>query len=202
MFRTCHYEASDKALQYLKRIDIQEFEDIKSELLTNARNCNLISCIIIKNESQYALQYKNHGGYSGFFFTDAIDAFHNEIGALIDGMLIKTIIPKEDAVGGILHTKESDAACGSSGYISLVIATEAKNYIVCCGFNTSYSGRNLAEIEIRAEDGVTDEKCCITGHGIDPTGNVTDINGLITKTYHSAQNDGLHDFYEACRVFK
>ena len=38
---------------------------------------------------------------------------------------------------------------------------------------------NKAGIQIRGEDGVLDGNGNIAGHGVDPTGNVTDIEGLV-----------------------
>ena len=40
---------------------------------------------------------------------------------------------------------------------------------------------NRAGIEIRTEDGVLDESGNVCGHGIDPTGNVSDIAALSNK---------------------
>ncbi|CAF3362211.1 unnamed protein product [Rotaria socialis] len=56
------------------------FQTVKNELdlLRKARNSNRMSRIVIKNESEYSLVYKNHGKYSGFFSPDAKDAFHFE----------------------------------------------------------------------------------------------------------------------------
>ncbi|CAF4253665.1 unnamed protein product [Rotaria socialis] len=79
---------------------------------------------------------------------------------------------------------------------------KGRNYIVCCGFNNGYSTGNSAGIEIRAEDGVVDDRGCITDHGIDPTGNVSDVHVLMTKTDHACQNDLFHEFHESCRLFK
>ena len=38
---------------------------------------------------------------------------------------------------------------------------------------------NKAGIQIRGEDGVLDGYGNISGHGVDPTGNVTDIQSLV-----------------------
>lgn len=97
---------------------------------------------------------------------------------------------------------DSGTACGASGYFSFQVKTERRNYIVCCGFNTSYSGTNSAGVEIRAEDGNTDEKGCIGGHGFDPTGVVRDVQSLMTKCRHTTKNNEWHVFYEEIRCFK
>lgn len=176
----------------LKGTNAYERVSKELQLLSNARNCNRMTHVIIKNQSQYPLVYKNHGTYSGYFFSDAQAAFQYE----------NSTICAQDGVGGFLVTKTSGTACGASGYISFTVPTEGKNYIVCCGFDTGYSSTSGAGIEIRGEDGVTDEMGRITGHGIDPAGNVTDICALVTKTHHSTHNSRFHEFHETCRAFK
>jgi hypothetical protein len=52
------------------------------------------------------------------------------------------------------------------GCFCFTVKTEGKNYVVCCGFSTSYSGTNSAGVEMRGEDGVLDGRGCIAGHGI------------------------------------
>ena len=57
--------------------------------------------------------------------------------------------------------------------------TQGKNYIVCCGSTVGMNRCNKAGIQIRGEDGVLDGNGNIAGHGVDPTGNVTDIESLV-----------------------
>ena len=58
--------------------------------------------------------------------------------------------------------------------------TPGKDYIVCCGSTVGNNRCNKAGIQIRGEDGVLDGVGNVSGHGVDPTGVVKDINGLVT----------------------
>ena len=48
--------------------------------------------------------------------------------------------------GGISHSKKSDAATGSVGFVSFTVPTPGRNYVVCNGFSTPYSGSSAAGI--------------------------------------------------------
>ena len=101
--------------------------------------------------------------------------------------------------GAIFHTKRSDSACGSSGYISIDIKVNERTYTVYCGFNTPYSGTNHSGVKILLSDGYSDEKGKLL-HGTDNTEVVTDIIALC-NTKHDNRNGGRHVFYEKCRHF-
>ena len=56
---------------------------------------------------------------------------------------------------------------------------------------------------LRGEDGVLDGNGNITGHGVDPTGNVTDIRGLACAVSHSTAGDGAYrQFSEVTKSFE
>jgi hypothetical protein len=152
----------------------QNFETIKSALhyFRRERDCNRQSSVLLRNQTRYSLEHRASGDYSGFFFSDPVDAFQGPG---------RTIAP--GAAGGLAHTKKSDSACGSVGYISFGIRTEGRTYVVCCGFSTAYSGANSAGIQIRMTDGPADQLGRIEGHGVDPTGSVGDINQLVSMQW-------------------
>lgn len=79
--------------------------------------------ILIRNKSRYRLFYKNCGNSSGFFFTDAISAFSFYE---IENPSVKNFMSAKTGCGGILHCKVSDTACGSCGYVSVLVKTEGK----------------------------------------------------------------------------
>ena len=60
------------------------------------------------------------------------------------------------------------------GFVAVKLRVPGKNYVVCCGFNVGRNRWNAAGLQIRAEDGVGN----ITGHGVNPTGKVTDVGDL------------------------
>ena len=67
---------------------------------------------------------------------------------------------------------------GCDGYISFLIKAPGKDWVVCCAFNTRYSGVNRAAVIIRGSDGGTD---ALNRHEsgtayITPTGKITDLN--------------------------
>ena len=65
---------------------------------------------------------------------------------------MNTIPPKNQSgpgVGGIFHSKITDTACSSSGYVAFMIPTEGLKYVALCGWNSSYRGACSAAVEIR-----------------------------------------------------
>ena len=71
---------------------------------------------------------------------------------------------------GLSHIAEQSYVLA---YISLKVRTPGKNHIVALGFSQGLNRCNKAGVQIRGEDGVLDGQGNITGHGTDPTGNVT-----------------------------
>ena len=61
---------------------------------------------------------------------------------------------------------------------SVRVATEGKNYVIPCGFLVGRNRCNKMGIQIRGQDGVTDDRGNIAGHGVDPTGVVKDIKSF------------------------
>jgi hypothetical protein len=107
---------------------------------------NRTSRIIIQNISSYPLIYKDAGSYSGYFFSDAIQAFQTV--STVAGIKEENTIAAKTGVGGIFHTKQSDTACSSAGYISFTVPVKGKNYVVYVGFSSSYRGKCCAGIQI------------------------------------------------------
>ena len=67
---------------------------------------------------------------------------------------------------------------GCDGYISFLIKTPGKEWVVCCAFNSKYSGGNRVAVQIRGSDGVTDT---LGRHEsgtafVTPTGTIADLN--------------------------
>jgi len=107
---------------------------------------NRTSRIIIQNLSSYPLIYKDEGSYSGYFFSDAIQAFQTV--SVVNGIKEENTIAAKSGVGGIFYTKQTDTACSSAGYISFTVPTTGKNYVVYVGFSSSYRGACCAGIQI------------------------------------------------------
>ncbi|MES2614783.1 MAG: hypothetical protein V4591_05155, partial [Bdellovibrionota bacterium] len=154
------------------------------------RDCNRTSRILFVNKSRYFLEFKDCKDDSGYFLSDAKAAFayRTEVPYFEDNREKGKIeflhtLPK-GYTGGIVHTKRAHTACGSVGYVRFkVVATEeGKNYIVCCGFSTVYSGINSAGVEIRGENGSTDGNR-ISEHGVDPTGVVSNVDKLCSSPH-------------------
>ena len=66
-------------------------------------------------------------------------------------------------------------SCSSFVNFETSSRAQGKNYIVCCGSTVGMNRCNKAGIQIRGEDGVLDGNGNVAGHGVDATGNVTDI---------------------------
>ena len=67
------------------------------------------------------------------------------------------------------------------GYFSVRVPTPGKNYIIPCGFLVGRNRCNKIGLQIRGQDGALDEKGNVAGHGVDPTGRVTDIVEFVTQ---------------------
>lgn len=160
---------------------------------------NRTSRIMIRNYSRYPLVYKAQGDTSGFFFSDACDAFKETY--IFNNKSYNDCLPP-NYYGGVFHTKQSDTACGSVGYISFTVPTEGKDYVVVIGFCNPYSGRSSVGVQIRGADGVTDKSGNITCHGINPTGSVLDLEALISMHPHTTMNNSFHKCEESCSKFK
>lgn len=131
---------------------LEALEIVRAELdILNANRFrtetgNRTSRIIIQNLSSYPLIYKDEGVYSGYFFSDAIQAF--QAVSTVDGIKEENTITAKGGIGGIFHTKQSDTACSSAGYISFTVPTKGKSYVVYIGFSSSYRGACSAGIQI------------------------------------------------------
>jgi len=149
-----------------------DLERVKSAVndLANFRNCNRVSKVFIVNKTAWDLTYLTSGSDSGYAFNPVVHAFDS-------GVI------QQGKYGGFLHTKRSDSACGSVGYFSVRIQPFNRSYTVCCGFGTVYSGKNRSGVQIRASDGALDTFGRLTGHGVDATGCVTDIDKLTKMNF-------------------
>ena len=78
-------------------------------------------------------------------------------------------------------------SCSSFVNFETSSRAQGKNYIVCCGSTVGMNRCNKAGIQIRGEDGVLDGCGNIAGHGVDPTGNVTDIESLVQAVSTTTQ---------------
>lgn len=170
------------------------------ELLQNEmdrRNVGETSRVVITNESPYHLVYKDCGNIEGWFFHEpSTMTFRHQ---LLENE--KSIPPKNTA--GFLHTKTAGVVRNSSGWVSMTIRAEGKNYVVVFGFNTrNHVNTRSAGLQIRGEDGVMDGCGNITGHGVDPSGTVTDPGALVSHYHHSQRDDAWHTFNENCRNFR
>lgn len=157
-------------------------------MLRQNRDCNRISAVRIVNNTRYPLHYKNAGDSSGFFFSYIADTFGGPGRTIGAG-----------GAGGFCHTKKSDTACGSVGYVSFTIRAEGLNYVVCLGFCTCFSGANQAGIQIRMTDGVRNSLGAVKGHGVDPSGAVLDIGQLVAMSYTA--RTPVTEFSEQTTIF-
>lgn len=196
-----HSKASD-----VKDHDFKLLCHIREETVTNelkhlnsnrfrTETGNPTSRIIINNQSGYPLVYKAHGNTSGYFFSDAPHAFQKTY--KINDKLYDNCLPP-NYYGGVFHTKKSDTACGSVGYISFTVPTEDNDYVVVIGFCNPYIGRSSIGVQIRGAD----EYGNITFHGISPTGSVINLESLISMHPHTTMNASFHICEESCSKFK
>lgn len=86
-------------------------------------------------------------------------------------------------VGNIFSLGISAAGAQShvEGFFTVRVATPGKNYIIPCGILTGRNRCNKMGLQIRGQDGALDGKGNIAGHGVDPTGNVTDIIDFVSS---------------------
>ena len=67
------------------------------------------------------------------------------------------------------------------------------NYIIPCGFLVGRNRCNKIGLQIRGQDGVKDERGNVAGHGVDPTGKVTDIVDFVSQVpYAESSGDQIH----------
>ena len=81
------------------------------------------------------------------------------------------------------------------------VATPGKNYVIPCGFLTGRNRCNKMGIQIRGQDGDRDERGNIAGHGVDPTGRVTDIVEFVSQI-HYAESSGYQVAVEQTSTIK
>lgn len=164
--------------------DYRELQDRLDKLAANRDVNRLSKVLLINSMSFFRLEYKTTGSSSGYFFSNAVDAFNND----------QQILPGRS--GGFIHTKKCDTACGSVGYISVIIKAYDKTYTVCCGFATSYSGKNKSGVQIRLRDGESNEKYGVDAHGV-----VFDIHQLINMNEHNGHK-GEQTYSESTESIK
>jgi len=171
--------------------------------------------VIIENNSQYSLEYASCGQVSGWPVEPVGNMFVERNG-------VRVIPPK--SCGGMIWRLHRGGNFGKwvgdffsagiatakdqahvNAYISVKARLPGKNYIVALGFTQGRNRADRAGIEVRAEDGVLDESGNVSGHGMDPTGKVSDIPKLSqTKFVRTFTKDGVdwHEFREESRAFK
>ena len=126
--------------------DVVERElNLLDESRTIVRRRTLI--MIVNKSKKYPLVHSSHGDSNGYFFSDAQTAFQHNY-KFLDKQYENAIVPGE--TGGILHSQYAvQDIFGSSGYVSFMVPTEGKNYVVCCGFYNTTLSATSAGIEIR-----------------------------------------------------
>ena len=151
------------------------------------------SRIIIKNKCDYSLEKTNEGGFNGDFWAN-----YPEEAFKVRGN--DYLIPS-GAAGGIFYKSTRFSLWGTKGYVSIRISTHGRNYIVICAFSTGSASRNSARIVIRCEDGATNELGVILGHGVDPTGTVTNRDELLAECDQHNTSSKLKRFNLKARMF-
>jgi hypothetical protein len=150
-----------------------------------------ISVVIIENKTSYNLEYVNSGYSTGWPVEDVKQSFtttgeDGDVLIVAPGSVATQLWRVHQGghygkmIGnifslGIAQTKDHSQV---EGYFAVKIRAPGKNYVICCGFNVGRNRCNTAGVQIRGEDGVLDEQGNIAGHGVDPTGKVTDVGTL------------------------
>jgi hypothetical protein len=170
----------------------RDSEHIK-ESLGNLGTRKYQSRIILENECEYPLKLTHQDIRGGSFSPNyPWQAFEKE------GDDYK--IPR-GAAGGILCNGKRGIPKPTEGYISLTIPTPGRNYTVICAFGTGFFGVNSAKIEIRCEDGNTNELGVVVGHGVDATGHVTDMKALFAGCVQHQKTSQFTRFNLGGRMF-
>jgi hypothetical protein len=142
-----------------------------------------ISKVIIQNETNFDLEFCNHGSKTGVF----------------DRMKeIPDVIKPNECMGYLHQGYEVD----SLGYVSYKVSHINRTYTLVFGFKTGYKERNCAGIEIRMSDGQTDELGKIGGHGVDATGGVISIDQLVYNGFDLQDNLSNKKFSEESAILK
>jgi len=172
--------------------------------------------LIIENNSSYPLEYVNSGYNAGYPVEPVLNVFEKSGD--------DRVIPPNSAAalvwrlhcGGNFGKWVGDlfslgiAASGEqthiSAYVSVKVPCPGKNHIVAMGFTQGRNRCDKAGIQIRGEDGTLDGQGNITGHGTDPTGNVSDIAKLAKAVpfgeAETVNGIGWHEFREECRALR
>jgi hypothetical protein len=173
--------------------------------------------VIIKNSSSYELEYVNSGYCSGYPVKPIVEMFEKRDQAYVisPGKTGGLVWDRHGGgefgkwIGNVFSLGIAQAGAQSyvEGYISVRARTTGKNHIVCLGFILGRNRCNKCGIQIRGEDGVLDDMGNVSGHGTDPTGNVTDIYALASTVPHTEfrkDKDGIfwHEFYEGTRAMR
>jgi hypothetical protein len=143
-------------------------KNIKYESFMRDANRNCL--VFITNQSSYALHYKAINSSEGQFFHDvSSQTFRGPKFTIEPGY-----------TGGFLLSKWFGGVHGAWGYVSFSIKTEGKNYVVVFSFGqpSGAARRTRVGLEIRSESGILDAKGNVAGHGVDPTGAVTDTSNV------------------------
>ena len=142
----------------------------------------------MENQSSFELEYVTSGSNTGYPVEDITKSFKK---SKTDDYLY-SLPPGSVGVqlwrvnhGGVFGKWVGDiASFGLStiksqshveGFFSVRVRTPGTNYIVPCGFLTGRNRCNKLGLQIRGQDGMLDGRGNVAGHGVDPTGNVTDV---------------------------
>lgn len=169
--------------------------------------------IMIENRSSHSLEYVTSGYNTGWPVDDVKKSFKDQgddVYSLPPGS-VGTILYRMHHAGGVAKVMAASiftfgivATSCTESYFSVRVRTPGKNYIVCCGSTVGQNRCNKAGIQIRGEDGVLDSGGNIVGHGVDATGNVTDILSLVLAVAHATPGGygAFHQFSEVTRSFE
>eukprot|EP00111_Clytia_hemisphaerica_P003784 TCONS_00010862-protein len=193
---------------------VAQIDDCVSEFFTK-ENPNVGLGVVIKNSSSYNLEYVNNGVISGWCVEPVVQMFSKDVYMIEPGQAGALMWHRHGWgefgkwVGNIasLGIAHSGAQSYVEGYISVKARTPGKNHIVCLGFSLGRNRCNKCGIQIRGEDGVLDANGNVSGHGTDPTGNVTDISALaysVAFTEFNKDSRGIswHEFNEETRALR
>lgn len=158
--------------------------------------------MIIENQSQFTLEYITSGYNTGYPVNEVVKAFKQsptdpDSYVLPPGSVSGQTWRMNHGgnfgkwVGDIfsLGISATKSMSHVEGYISFRVKTPGKNYIVPVGWLLGRNRCNKMGIQIRGQDGVTDGRGNVAGHGVDATGVVTEIVDFCAQVPHACSGD-------------
>lgn len=182
----------------------------------NSEDLCICDGVIIENQSQYTLEYVTCGFNTGYPVKDVKNSFKQNPRDPDSYLLPPGAVSAQcwrvnhggnfgKWVGDVfsLGISASKAMSHVEGYVSMRAVTPGKTYIIPLGFLLGRNRCNKMGIQIRGQDGVLDGRGNIAGHGVDPTGVVTDVVDFCCQVAFASPNDDeMHQTTEQTSTIK